>query len=103
MKKTEPQEVKQPIQQVEEPKHRMVRIKFQRFDQPENPAPIRLFTREIDFEKTLTPGEIYELPEPVVRFINSRAEPVYKEFRHPDGSVEMRIAGEKARFAAVMA
>lgn len=93
------------------------RVKFMRNDQPENPMNACLkkvvFTKKIDektgvetivkeyldWHKTLSPGRIYELPDPVVEFLNTRSEPTYEERADPENPRQTitTIVGEKHR------
>jgi hypothetical protein len=93
------------------------RVKFMRNDQPENPMNACLkkavFTKKIDektgvetivkeyldWNKTLVPGRVYELPVPVVEFLNSRSEPTYAERDDPENPRQTvtTIIGEKHR------
>lgn len=83
------------------PVHKKVRIKFQRFDQPENVLKTRLRTREIDWKGQLKPGKIYDLVLPVVRFLNRLATPIFEEVPIEPGSkrTETKQVGEKSRFS----
>jgi hypothetical protein len=93
----------------------MKRVKFMRNDQPENPMNVCLkkvvFNVEkdckemIDYEKTLIPGQAYELPEPVMEFLNTRTVPTYGERADPENprqTVTMQI-GEQQRCYCVPA
>lgn len=82
--------------------HKHVKIKFQRFDQPENVLKARVRNRDIDWSGQLIPGKVYELPLPVVKFLNQLSEPIFKEVPVGDGSsttYETRQVGEKSRFS----
>jgi hypothetical protein len=83
------------------PIHKKVRVKFQRFDQPENILKSRLRTREIDWKGQLKPGKTYDLPLPVVRFINRLSVPIFEEKPVEPGSkrTETVQVGEKSRFS----
>lgn len=83
------------------PVHKKVRVKFQRFDQPENVLKTRLRTREIDWKGQLKPGKVYDLPLPVVKFLNRLATPIYEEKAVEPGSkkTETVQTGEKSRFS----
>lgn len=83
------------------PVHKKVRVKFQRFDQPENVLKSRLRTREIDWKGQLKPGKVYDLPIPVVRFLNRLATPIFEEKAVEPGSkkTETTQVGEKSRFS----
>lgn len=81
--------------------HKKVRVKFQRFDQPENVLKSRLRTREIDWKGQLKPGKVYDLSLPVVRFLNRLATPIFEEHPIEPGSkkTETKQVGEKSRFS----
>lgn len=83
------------------PVHKKVRVKFQRFDQPENVLKSRLRTREIDWKGQLKPGKTYDLPLPVVRFLNRLATPIFEEKSVEPGSkkTETVQVGERSRFS----
>src|SRR5579864_9448597 len=59
--------------------HQKVRVKFQRFDQPENVLKVFVRNKDIDWRGQLKPGCIYDLPVPVVRFLNRLAVPIFAE------------------------
>lgn len=82
--------------------HKTLKVKFQRFDQPENVLKVRVRNHEIDWQGQLKPGGVYELPVPVVRFLNRLAVPIFKEVRVEDGGdtrSETRQVGEINRFS----
>lgn len=82
--------------------HKKVKIKFQRFDQPENVLKVRVRNREIDWTGQLKAGGTYELPIPVVKFLNRLAEPIFSEVTTQNGSVnhtETKQTGERTRFS----
>lgn len=82
--------------------HKSVKIKFQRFDQPENVLKVRVRNKDIDWTGQLRPGGTYELPIPVVRFLNKLAVPVFAEVKVDDGGdikTETRQVSERARFS----
>jgi len=93
----------------------MRRVKFMRNDQPQNPMNSRLtkvvvnkeknIDELVDWRGTLVPGQVYELPEPVVDFINSRSEPTYGERPDPENPRQSitTIIGEKQRCYCVPA
>lgn len=81
--------------------HRQIKIKFERFDQPENVLKFCVVNQHIDFTGELKPGRVYTLPEPVVRHLDSRASPVFAEVEVKDGSetrTETRQVSERSRF-----
>jgi len=91
------------------------RVKFMRNDQPENPmnACLRkvVYNTEkkeeelLNWKDTLTPGRVYELPVPVVEFLNSRSEPTYAERQDPENPRQTvtQIVGDKQRCYCVAA
>lgn len=82
--------------------HKKVRVKFQRFDQPENILKVKVRTKDINWEGQLKPGKIYDLPLPVVRFINKLATPIFGEVKVDDGGdtkTETKQIGERNRFS----
>jgi len=79
-----------------------IKIKFQRFDQPENVLKAIVRTKDIEWRGQLRPGGTYELPAPVVKFLNRLAIPTFSEVKVNDGGetiTETRQTGEKARFS----
>lgn len=81
--------------------HKKIRIKFQRFDQPQNVLKSRMRTREMDWKGQLIPGKTYDLPLPVVRYLNRLATPVYAEVPIEPGSKQMETkqVSEESRFS----
>lgn len=82
--------------------HKKVKVKFQRFDQPQNVLKVCIRTKDIDWKGQLKPGKTYELPVPVVKFLNKLAVPVFAEVKVTDGGdtvTETRQVGEDPRFS----
>lgn len=82
--------------------HKKVKIKFQRFDQPENVLKVMVRNKEINWKGQLRPGGIYELPIPVVKFLNKLAVPIFAEVKVDDGGdvkTETKQVGERNRFS----
>lgn len=82
--------------------HKKVKVKFQRFDQPENVLKVRVRNREIDWKGQLKAGGTYELPVPVVKFLNNLAVPVFAEVKTEHGNAvhtETKQVGERSRFS----
>lgn len=84
--------------------HQKEKVKVTRLDnQEKNPIKIRLQSLahgvEIDFKKIIVPGEVYELPLPVVRHLERLHYPEYKEIKAPDGTSKTMQVGKKPRFA----
>ena len=91
-----------PIRVPTEEFHKKVKVKFQRFDQPENVLKARVRNKDIDWRGQLIPGQIYDLPKPVVKFLNGISEPIYGEVDVSNGSStkrETKKIGERARFS----
>lgn len=82
--------------------HKKIKIKFQRFDQPENVLKVIVRNKDIDWRGQLRPGGTYELPIPVVKFLNKLATPVFAEVKVDDGGetkTETRQVSERNRFS----
>ena len=82
--------------------HKKVKVKFQRFDQPENVLKARVRNKNIDWQGQLIPGKVYELPMPVVKWLNGISEPIYGEVKVEDGGstkTETRQVGERSKFS----
>lgn len=82
--------------------HRKVKVKFQRFDQPENILKVRVRNNEIDWKGQLKAGGTYELPVPVVKFLNNLAVPIFAEVKTEHGDAvhtETKQVGERSRFS----
>jgi len=82
--------------------HRKVKVKFQRFDQPENILKVRVRNSEIDWKGQLKAGGTYDLPIPVVKFLNNLAVPIFAEVKTEHGSAvhtETKQVGERSRFS----
>lgn len=91
-----------PVRVPTEEYHKKVKIKFQRFDQPDNVLKVRVRNRQIDWSGQLIPGKTYNLPKPVIHFLNRLATPIYKEVKVNDGgetTIETQQVGEKSRFS----
>lgn len=93
---------KMKIKVPDESYHRKVKIKFQRFEQPENVLKVRVRNKDIDWKGQLKAGGIYELPVPVVKFLNNLSTPIFSEVEVNDGGFtkkETKQTGERSRFA----
>lgn len=91
-----------PVKVPNESFHKKVKVKFQRFDQPENVLKVHVRTKEIDWRGQLKPGGVYELPVPVIKFLNKLAVPVFSEVKVENGGevkTETRQVGERNRFS----
>lgn len=91
-----------PVRVPDQSFHKMIKVKFQRFDQPENVLKVRVRNKEIDWRGELKPGAVYELPLPVVKFLNRLATPIFAECKVENGGevkTETRQVGERNRFA----
>lgn len=82
--------------------HQKMTVKFQRFDQPENVLKVRVLTKDIDWTGQLKPGGTYDLPLPVIKFLNKLATPIFSEVKVENGGetkTETKQTGERPRFA----
>lgn len=83
--------------------HPKRKIKFQRFDQPENVLKVWVRNKDIDWKGQLKPGCTYDLPIPVIRFLNRLAVPLFAEVPViEDGrqvGTETKQVGERPRFS----
>jgi len=88
-----------PIKQCPLEYHPTQRVVFERVDQPKNALPVKLCTDMIDFQKTLYPGKVYDLPIAVLKFLAQKGVPIWDWFENADGSKETRISHYEKRFA----
>ena len=91
-----------PVRVPDESYHKMIKVKFQRFDQPENVLKVRVRNKEIDWRGQLKPGCTYDLSLPVVKFLNKLAVPIFAEVKVENGGEtksETRQVGERNRFS----
>ena len=90
-----------PVKVPTEDFHKKFRVKFQRFDQPENVLKARLRTREIDWKGQLKPGKVYDMALPVMKFLNRLHTPIYEDgVIGPESDKKETIkVGEKSRFS----
>lgn len=91
-----------PVRVPDESFHKKMKVKFQRFDQPENVLKVKCRTKDIDWVGQLKPGCTYELPLPVIRFLNNLSVPIFAEVKVENGGetkTETRQIGERNRFS----
>jgi hypothetical protein len=91
-----------PVKVPDESFHKKIKVKFQRFDQPENVLKVHVRNKDIDWKGQLKPGCTYDLPLPVVRFLNKLAVPIFAEVKVENGSdtrTETKQVGERNRFS----
>lgn len=91
-----------PIKVPDESFHEKIRVKFQRFDQPANVLKVWIRTKDIDWKGQLIPGKLYDLPKPVVKFLNKLSFPTFGEVKVENGGdtkTETKQIGEVARFS----
>lgn len=85
--------------------HPKQRIRFQRNDQPTNPLHVKKSNDIIDYEETLIPGRVYELPNVICDFLNKRGTPIWERKEKPkkpgqhEAEWETVLSGFKNRFA----
>lgn len=91
-----------PVRVPDESFHQKMKVKFQRFDQPENVLKVHVRNKDIDWRGQLKPGCSYELPLPVIRFLNRLSVPIFAEVKVENGGevkTETRQVGERNRFS----
>jgi hypothetical protein len=91
-----------PVRVPDESFHKKIKVKFQRFDQPENVLKVCVRNKDIDWKGQLKPGCSYELPLPVVKFLNALAVPIFAEVKVENGGetkTETKQIGERNRFS----
>ncbi len=91
-----------PVKVPDESFHKKMKVKFQRFDQPENVLKVHVRNSEIDWRGQLKPGCNYDLPLPVIRFLNRLAVPIFAEVKVENGGevkTETKQVGERNRFS----
>ena len=91
-----------PVRVPDETFHQKMKVKFQRFDQPENLLKVHVRNKDIDWRGQLKPGGTYDLPLPVIRFLNRLSVPIFAEVKvESQGEVksETRQVGERNRFS----
>lgn len=91
-----------PVRVPDESFHKKAKVKFQRFDQPENVLKVHVRNKDIDWRGQLKPGCTYELPLPVIRFLNGLATPIFAEVKVENGGetkTETKQVGERNRFS----
>ncbi len=91
-----------PVKVPDERFHKKLKVKFQRFDQPENVLKVCVRNSDIEWKGQLKPGCTYELPLPVIRFLNRLAVPIFAEVKVENGGevkTETKQVGERNRFS----
>ena len=91
-----------PVKVADESFHKKAKVKFQRFDQPENLLKVHVRNKDIDWKGQLKPGCVYDLPLPVVRFLNRLAVPIFAEVKSDvagETRSETKQIGERNRFS----
>ena len=84
-----------------------MKVRFQRFEQPQNVLKCRVRNKDIDWTGQLIPGCVYELCMPVIRWLTGLSEPIYAEVKIQNDAgggrfvekTETRQVGERARFS----
>ncbi len=79
--------------------HPTERIVFRSNDQPHNPQKVFLSNSQIHYDRTLIPGQIYDLPQCVVHHLSTRENPEWAWFENADGSRETRVKSKAPRFS----
>lgn len=84
-----------------------MKVRFQRFEQPQNVLKCRVRNRDIDWSGQLIPGCVYELCMPVIKWLTGLSEPIYAEVKIQNDAgggryvekTETKQVGERARFS----
>lgn len=79
--------------------HPTQRVAVQDNAQPNNPVRVFLSNDLIHFDKTLTPGKEYDLPQCIVTYLAEKATPKMGYVNLPDGTRETRIVNKIPRFS----
>jgi len=79
--------------------HPKQKIRFARKDQPSNPLKVLLQTDMIDYNETLVPGRVYDLPNTIIKFLNDKGVPIWKWVDKANGEKETTISHYEPRFA----
>jgi hypothetical protein len=93
---------KRPVKAPTEDFYPKYKVRFQRFDQPENVLKARVRKKHIDWTGQLKPGCTYNLCLPVIQYLNSLCEPIFAEVKVNEGSdvrSETKQVGERSRFS----
>ncbi len=93
---------KRPVRVPTEDFYPKYKVRFQRFDQPDNVLKCRVRKKNIDWTGQLKPGCVYDLCLPVIQWLTSLSEPIFAEVSVKDGSPnrsETKQVGERARFS----
>lgn len=91
-----------PVKVPDQSYHKKYTVKFQRFDQPENVLKVIVRNKDINWTGQLKPGKTYDLPGPVVKFLNRLATPIFAEVKVENGGdtkTETQQVGERNRFS----
>lgn len=78
--------------------HPTERIVFGRVDQPSNPLKVFKSDSVIHFEKTLIPGQTYDLPRYIVNYLAEKGNPIWKWVDLPNGERETVVSHKEPRF-----
>jgi hypothetical protein len=84
-----------------------MKVRFQRFEQPQNVLKCRVRNKDIDWSGQLIPGCVYDLCLPVIKWLTGLSEPIYAEVRIQNDAgggryvekTETKQVGERARFS----
>lgn len=91
-----------PVKVPNESYHKKAKVKFQRFDQPENVLKVHMRNKVLDWRGQLKPGCTYDLPIPVIKFLNKLSVPIFAEVKVENGGevkTETKQVGERNRFS----
>lgn len=90
---------KYPVKQCPVELHPTERVIFMRNDQAENDLPVTLYDAEIDYKRTLKPGETYDLPIKIVDYLVKKGTNMTRLRKNPDGTETPTTTGFEPRFS----
>jgi len=90
---------KYPIKQCPVELHPMQRIKFSNNDKSTNPVKVHLSNHLIHYDKSLVPGNIYEVPECIANYLAEKGYPVWGYTEGKNGARETIMVNKTPRFS----
>lgn len=93
---------KLPVRAPTEDFYPKIKVRFQRFDQPDNVLKARVRKKNIDWTGQLKPGCTYNLCLPVIQWLNGLCVPIFAEVKVDNGGevkTETKQVGEQSRFS----
>lgn len=88
-----------PIKQCPVELHPHVRVIVSPTNKDTQPFKVHVSNDVIHFDKTLVPGQTYDLPEYIVHYLSEKGIPKWKIITKPDGSKDSVVSHMEPRFA----